>query len=521
MTQPAEIHPKILKMRSRIAHLINLVQPTFLAEGNTLGELYRVAVDSGVDLQNDKELGYWYEEFCDYHDQYDIDAVSSQECALEKVCPPLARWLAEGMSPVIYFTSRDTSSVNQSLFYDVLRSTHFKFSAHQLLGPLKTEEFCGYFADYLNFRMADLPKLRKIVAVLPEIINPVYWHNYTQAHMTVLPIGSSAFEINQECKQWLPLLILDHTNNEAMYRQAVAFFNPEPTLHLFKKLFGDGHTPEDISLIDKVINLSYGGWGSQMINDMIPYLLPPLPFNVIRLQTDEVKGENVDYLDFMIDKALVAIEQNNRVFWPVCLLTDALLKNCGGLHSSSSTDEKRVKLTRLLKQHPSFDGIIGHLRTLAPQDLNFRDCDIYNVQNQTIFIDLLTPEQKAGWVPTLARKLAQSFKFSMQGDQWPHSLEKSKLMLEHIHQALIIDFSEQLRSIVKFPSAYKEAKTMVWLQTLSLKGPDSAGQALAFCHSLNDPALKVAAAVELGIDPVTLNASGEEAALYLESDLGL
>lgn len=521
MTQAAEIHPKLLKMKSCIAHLINLVQPTYPTEGKTLGELYRMAVDKGIDLQNDKELGYWYEEFCDYHDQYDIDAVSSQECALEKVCPPLAQWLAEGMSPVIYFTSSDTSNVNQSLFYDVLRSTHFKFSAHQLLGSLKIDEFCEYFANYLNFRVADLPKLRKIVSVLPEIIKPVYWHNYTQVQITVLPVGSSGHEINQESKQWLPLLILDCTDNEATYRQAVAFFNPEPNIHLFKKMFGDGHTPEDMNLIDKVINLSYGGWGSEVINDMMPTLLPPLPFSVIRKQVDEVRGENVDYLNFMIDKSRVAIQQNNRVFWPVCLLTDALLKNCGGLHSSSTTDEKRVKLTMLLNQHPGFDGIIEHLRTLAPQDLKFRDCDIYNVQNQTIFIDLLTPEQKAEWVPTLARKLAQSFKFSMQGDQWPHSLEKSKLMLEHIHQALIIDFSEQLRSIVKFPWAYKEAKTMVWLQTLSLQGPESAEQALAFCQSLKDPVLKVAAAVELGIDPITLNASGEEAALYLENDLGL
>lgn len=94
-------------------------------------------------------------------------------------------------------------------------------------------------------------------------------------------------------------------------------------------------------------------------------------------------------------------------------------------------------------------------------------------------------------------------------------------MFDHIHPTLKIEFSEQLRSVMKFPSVYKEANTLVWLQTLSLQGPESAKEALAFCHSIKDPVFKVAAAMELGIDPITLNASEQEAALYLETDLGL
>jgi len=531
MTQPAEIHPKILKMRSRIAHLINLGQPTYNAEGKALGELYRVAVDNGIDLQVDKELGYWHEQFCDYLEQYDIDAVSGPEDVLEKVCPPLAQWLAEGMSPVIHFVSSDNYSVGKSLFYDVLRSEHFNFSAEQLLGSLTLAEFCGYFASYLELRMARLPRLRKIVSALPEMLNPVYWHTFNPRRQTEVPAGSSTVALSDEINQWFPLLILDYTKNEALYKQASAFFNPSPTIHLFKKLFGDGDTPEDMNMIDKVVSLSFGGWGSKIMNDTIPSLLSPLPFMVIRPQGDEVRNENVDYLNFMVDKALAAIQENSRVSWPVCLLTDVLLKNCGGLHASSSPDEKRIKLTRLLKQHPKFVEIIEYLRKLPPQDIRLGDVDIYNVQNQCILIDLLTPQQKTEWLPSHARKLAQSFKHSIHLGGWTHTLEKSKLMFEHIHEELKIGFSEELRAIIKNQSVYIEckenqktfekAKVIIWLQTLSLRGPESADQALAFCHSINDPVLKVAAAVELGIDPVTLNASGEEAALYLESDLGL
>jgi hypothetical protein len=521
MTQAAESDQTLLSMKLRLAHLINLVQPTYDAEGKALGELYRVAVDSGVDLRADKELVDLHEQFCDYHEHYDINALPSPEAPLEKVCPPLAQWLAEGMSPVIHFVSIDSYSVGKSLFYDVLRSEHFNFSAEQLLGSLSLDEFCGYFASYLEVRMAVLPRLRRIVAVLPEILSPVYWHTFNPRRQTDVSAGSSAVALNDEINQWLPFLILDHTKNEALYKQAAAFFNPRPTIHLFKKLFGDGDAPEDMNMIDRVVSLSFGGWGGKIMNDTIPSLLSPLPFTVIRPQADEVRNENVDYLNFMIDKAMAAIQENSRVSWPVCLLTDVLLKNCGGLHASSSLDEKRIKLTRLLKQHPKFVEIIEHLRKLPPQDIEFKDIGIYNVQNQSIFIELLTPEQKAHWVPSLAKKLAYSFKSSLKTRGWPHSLEKSKLMFEHIHAALRIEFSVQLRSIVKFPNAYGQAKVIIWLQTLSLRGPESADQALAFCHSINDPVLKVAAAVELGIDPVTLNASGEEAALYLESDLGL
>jgi hypothetical protein len=509
------LNPHLQELKVSIAKRLTATTGQVVdVERNNLGQIHRRALDARVDFHEDPDIAKAFLDYCSElegsEDRFAHGFETNSD--LEKLCPLLAEWLGEGMSPVAYFVSEEGGYTSADILDTVLYITKLDLTPQLLLGNLSLAEFSRALADMMCISKPDYADMRRVSDSLPGMLAQDNWINLVPGQFTTHEDMNSRLE--WVAADIIPTMVLDQTHDEDAYGQAEEFFFAPKRDHYGKlfPLFLNCDNANGIYLLETVGKHLWGDWSSDIADKKISNMLvSPSLFSM--------RGEKWHFrMSYLVHKAVASLAENPDLGWPH-LLSRLIFDQ---IHMGAPEESKSMWRDSFLRI-PGFHGLINSKIETILKLSNVQN--IWDVGYSTAFLDLIDKEKKAELIEVSVARASSYISTKLKNDKLlmtQSQIEKNSAVVD---PEVMNAFSSNLRAMVdlsRVPRKFKARfKSLLWIQCQGLKGKASEKQAVEFCDKLPTAEIKVMAANYLDLPARKLVLNEFEQEQFLQRDLGL